>query len=118
MKQYLKILPWIIVIGLLVLAVLVLFTKYMSTIRAEIGQLTWDEYQDYISMVNHEITRQGGSVTFQNINSEKTLMKAMHALIRSRAVDARDAHIRGKALEMAEYDNFRKGLMQKVEAQL
>jgi len=117
MKEYIKLIPAIVIISLLILAALVFFTKSMTAAPPVPEPLTWNEYNDLIAMYNHEIERQGGSVTLQNVSGENGIIKAMHALIRSRAVDARDAHIRGKALEMMEYDNFRKGLMQKVEAQ-
>ncbi len=112
MKTSLKLLSITIVVTVLILVGLVSLTRVMT---AEAPEMTWSEYQEYISMLNYEIEKMGGSVTLQNISGENGFINAMHAKVRSRAVEASDGRVMGKPFTSSEYAIKRESLMKKAE---
>ncbi len=110
MKTSLKLLSITIVVTVLILVGLVSLTRVMT---AEAPEMTWSEYQEYISMLNYEIEKMGGEVELTDTSDG--IMKALHAKVRSRAVEASDGRVMGKPFTSSEYAIKRESLMKKAE---
>lgn len=99
-----------------ILITVLLLTGLMWVVRT-VGAddvMTWDEYQEYISMLNYEILKMGGMVTLQNVSGENGFTNAFHAKIRSREVKG-SVNMGGKSFTKNQYSNRREALMKKAE---
>jgi len=84
------------------------------------AKFTYEEYVAFVEMLDYEIEKQGGEITYQNVKSNRDLKNRLFDTVENRDVkpDEKDINIQGFQYSNEDYIKLRKALIEKAKKQI